>query len=168
MGHSPHRRRLAAGDESAFVGGMRKHVLLVAEDDATDAMLLERAIQRTSAAFEMVRVENGDDAIAYLRGTGIYSDRLRHPVPHLMLLDLKMPHRDGFAVLRWRQGFADANTLPVVVFSSSDLPEDIERAYSLGANSFVTKPAGCSRLERMVKALSDWWAGHNLAVQKLA
>lgn len=147
---------------------MRKHILLVAEDDATDALLLERAIRRTAAAFEMVRVENGDDAIAYLRGSGIYADRLRHPVPDLMLLDLKMPHRDGFAVLRWRQGFADATTLPVVVFSSSDLAEDIERAYALGANSFVTKPTGSNRLECLVRALSDWWAGHNLALQKLS
>lgn len=147
---------------------MRKHVLLVAEDDAIDAMLLERAIHRTAAAFEMVRVENGDDAIAYLRGSGAYADRLRHPVPHLMLLDLKMPNRDGFAVLRWRQGYAEATSLPVVVFSSSDLAEDIERAYALGANSFVTKPTGASRLESLVRALSDWWAGHNLAVQRLA
>lgn len=147
---------------------MRKHVLLVAEDDEIDAMLLERAIRRTDAAFEMVRVANGDDAIAYLRGSGVYADRLRHPVPDLMLLDLKMPHRDGFAVLQWRRGCADATTLPVVVFSSSNLAQDIQRAYALGANSFVTKPTGPQRLEGLVKALSDWWAGYNLGVQKLS
>jgi CheY-like chemotaxis protein len=140
---------------------MRKHVLLVAEDDATDAMLLERAIRRTDTSFEMVRVANGDELIGYLEGTGAFADRVRHPAPQLVLLDLKMPQCDGFAVLRWRRQKAGLAGLPVVVFSSSGLNEDIERAYALGANSYVTKPTGAARLETMVQALHDWWAGHN-------
>jgi len=142
---------------------MRKHVLLVAEDDATDAMLLERAIRRTEVAFQMVRVANGDELIGYLEGAGDFADRVRHPAPQLVLLDLKMPKRDGFAVLQWRREHAGLSGLPVVVFSSSNLIEDIERAYALGANSYVTKPTGTARLEGMVQALSDWWGGYNLS-----
>lgn len=147
--------------DSGFITPMRKHVLLVAEDDVTDALLLERAIQRTDAGFHMIRVENGDGVKSYLRGQGAFADRARHPVPQLVLLDLKMPLCDGFAVLRWRREQADLAGLPVVVFSSSSLDEDIERAYALGANSFVTKPTGAGRLEGMVQALHQWWAGYN-------
>lgn len=147
---------------------MRKHVLLVAEDDTTDAMLLERAIRRTAAGFHMVRVANGEELIRYLEGKGAFADRLVHPAPQLVLLDLKMPACDGFAVLRWRRQRETLAGLPVVVFSSSNLHADIEQAYALGANSFVTKPTGTARLEDMVRSLHDWWAGHNLTAATLS
>ncbi|MBA4137505.1 MAG: two-component system response regulator [Opitutus sp.] len=146
---------------------MPKHVLLVAEDDTTDAMLLERAIRRTEAGFHMVRVCNGDELKCYLEGKGDFADRVRHPAPQLVLLDLKMPQCDGFAVLSWRRERAALAGLPVIVFSSSNLSEDIERAYALGANSFVTKPTGTARLESMVQALHEWWGQHNLIAPSL-
>ena len=146
---------------------MRKHVLLVAEDDSVDAMLIERAVRRAGKAFHLVRVADGDELIRYVEGTGEFADRTAHPSPELVLLDLKMPRRDGFAVLRWRQNTAAAASLPVVVLSSSSLGEDIERAYALGANSYVTKPTGGQRLEGMVHSLYDWWIGYNQSVPSL-
>ncbi|MDF3057158.1 MAG: putative response regulator, CheY [Rariglobus sp.] len=140
---------------------MPKTILLVAEDDAIDALLLERALRRTGSDFQMVRVANGDELIDYVEGRGAYGDRVQHPSPKVILLDLKMPQKDGFAVLRWRQTTPEGYRLPVVVFSSSALPQDINRAYSLGANSYVVKPTAPDRLECMVKALHDWWAGFN-------
>ncbi len=140
---------------------MPKNVLLVAEDDASDALLLARALRRASSAFQMVHVSNGDDLIDYVQGRGAYVDRIQHPKPTLILLDLKMPKKDGFAVLRWRQETPDGYRLPVIVFSSSALPQDINRAYSLGANSYVVKSTAPNRLEPMVKALHDWWTGFN-------
>lgn len=141
---------------------MKKPVLLVAEDNLLDAMLLERVIERGGDAFHMVRVEHGEAAIHYLEGRDGYADRTRHPAPDLLLLDLKMPRKDGFAVLRWRQENRAFARLPVIVFSSSNLADDINRAYSLGANSYVVKPTQPERLERMVVALRDWWSDFNV------
>lgn len=140
---------------------MTKHVLLVAEDDPDDALLLERALKRTGSAFQMVQVGNGEELIAYLKGTGAFGDRRKHPTPTVVLLDLKMPRTDGFAVLQWRQDVDVAKHLPMVVFSSSSLRQDIQRAYALGANSYVVKPTAPERLERMVEALHDWWVDFN-------
>lgn len=140
---------------------MPKHVLLVAEDNAVDAMLLERALRRAGSSFKMVRVSNGEELIDYVQARGAYEDRVRHPAPKIILLDLKMPKKDGFAVLRWRRETPSGCQMPVVVFSSSSLPQDINEAYSLGANSYVVKPTAPERLESMVKALHEWWAGFN-------
>lgn len=141
---------------------MKKPVLLVAEDNEMDALLLERLIQRCGDAFAMVRVEHGDAAIDYLQGTGAFQDRTRHPLPAVLLLDLKMPRKDGFAVLRWRQENRAFARLPIVVFSSSNLADDIARAYALGANSYVIKPSDPERLERMVQHLHAWWIEFNV------
>src|SRR5262245_29811864 len=130
---------------------MTKPVLLVAEDNDLDAMLLERLIERCGDAFQMMRVEHGDAAIDYLLGSGTYTDRAKFPAADLLLLDLKMPRRDGFGVLRWRQETPAFAQLPVIVFSSSALRDDISRAYSLGANSYVVKPSDPVLLERLVK-----------------
>ena len=140
---------------------MSKNVLLVAEDNAVDALLLERALRRSGTDFEMVRVADGVELIDYLEARGVYKDRVKHPAPHVILLDLKMPRKDGFAVLRWRRDTPVGYQLPVVVFSSSALPQDIEKAYSLGASSYVVKPSAPERLEGMVKALHEWWGCFN-------
>lgn len=141
---------------------MKKPVLLVAEDSIIDALLLERVIQRCGDAFHFVRVEHGEAAIDYLQGKDGYGDRVKNPLPDLLLLDLKMPRKDGFAVLRWRQENAAFVRLPIVVFSSSSLQDDITRAYGLGANSYVVKPADPEKLERMIKALREWWTEFNI------
>lgn len=140
---------------------MTKDVLLVAEDNPDDALLLERALRRAGSAFRMIRVADGDECIAYVEGAGDYHDRVEYPTPTVVLLDLKMPRKDGFAVLEWRRGARDGATLPVIVFSSSGLREDIRRAYLLGANSYVVKPTAPDRLEPMVRALHDWWVQFN-------
>jgi len=141
---------------------VKKNVLLVAEDDLSDVMLLERAIHRTGGEFQMVRVANGEELIDYLKGAGTFCDRILYPEPQLVLLDLKLPRKDGFAVLKWRQSHVDGFRFPVVVFSSSSLPVDIERAYRLGANSYVVKPSAPERLEAMVRALQAWWMALNV------
>ncbi len=140
---------------------MPKNVLLVAEDDPVDALLIERALRRSGSGFRMVRVTNGDELIDYVRGHGAYADRTLHPTPEIVLLDLRMPRTDGFAFLQWRQKSPDGNRLPVVVFSSSARQQDVDRAYSLGASSYVVKPTAPDRLESMVRALHDWWAVFN-------
>jgi CheY-like chemotaxis protein len=141
---------------------MPKPVLLVAEDNPLDAMLLERLVERCGDQFQMVHVEHGDAAIDYLLGRAAYADRVKFPPPSVLLLDLKMPRKDGFGVLRWRQENTDFARLPIVVFSSSNLPADITRAYALGANSYVVKASDPEKLERMVHALHEWWCEFNV------
>lgn len=137
---------------------MQKPVLLMAEDNEMDALLMERLIERCGAAFQMVHVKDGEGAIDYLGGKGMFADRQKYPLPQLVLLDLKMPRKDGFAVLRWRKETLGSTRPPVIVFSSSNLESDVAQAYALGANSYVVKPTDARRLERMVRALHEWWA----------
>jgi CheY-like chemotaxis protein len=141
---------------------MPKPVLLVAEDNAIDALLLERLVERCGNHFRMIHVEHGEAVIDYLQGRPPYDDRITYTPPALVLLDLKMPRKDGFDVLRWRQENAVFARLPVVVFSSSNLPADISRAFALGANSYVVKASDPLRLERMVKAMYEWWCEFNV------
>lgn len=142
---------------------MSKKVLLVAEDDENDALLLERALRRADSAFHMIRVADGEELVGYLEGRAPYQDRSAHPEPHLVLLDLKMPRMDGFDVLAWRRETGRDHHLPVIVFSSSTLERDIRKAYSLGANSYVVKPMRSETLDGMVQALLAWWGRFNVA-----
>jgi CheY-like chemotaxis protein len=140
---------------------MNPAVLLVAEDDPIDALLFERALRRSGCAFKLMRVANGEELIAYIEGSGAYADRANYPPARIVLLDLKMPRKDGFAVLRWRQKRPHACRVPVVVLTSSCLDRDVEQAYELGANSYVIKPSAPGRLEAMVRSLHEWWIEFN-------
>lgn len=142
---------------------MSKKVLLVAEDDENDALLLERALRRADSSFHLVRVADGEQLVGYLQGDAPYQDRSAHPPPALVLLDLKMPRMDGFDVLRWRREREDGHLLPVIVFSSSTLDRDVRQAYALGANSYVVKPMRAEALDGMVHALLAWWGRVNVA-----
>lgn len=141
---------------------MPKPVLLLAEDNDLDAMLLDRLIERCGSVFRMVRVADGEAAIDYLQGVKAYADRGKNPVANLLLLDLKMPRTDGFGVLQWRREHPAFAQLPVIVFSSSFLPADVQRAYALGANSYVVKPNDPERMERFIRTLGVWWAEFNV------
>ncbi len=141
---------------------MKKPVLLLAEDNDLDALLFDRLIQREGAPFQLRRVEHGDAAINYLQGAEEFGDRQRFPLPDLLLLDLKMPRKDGFAVLGWRRENPAFNRLPIIVFSSSQLGDDIARAYALGANSYAVKPSDPAQLGRLVRALHAWWGEFNV------
>jgi CheY-like chemotaxis protein len=129
------------------------------EDDENDAFLAERAFQRIPGS--VVRaVRDGEQAIAYLTRQPPYTDDRLYPCPDVILLDLKMPRLNGFDLLKWirAQAERDLRLLPVVVLSSSDLQEDIKKAYSLGANSYLVKPLQWDELVRVLTSLNDYWA----------
>lgn len=144
-----------------------KKVLLLAEDDDNDALLLERALRRADSPFHLVRALDGEEVVAYLAGQGAFSDRTAHPLPDLLLLDLKMPRMDGLEVLRWRLAQRMHN-LPVIVFSSSTLPRDIREAYALGAASYAVKPLRSEALDAFAQALVAWWAHVNIPDTRLS
>jgi CheY-like chemotaxis protein len=133
------------------------NTILVAEDNLEDAFLLKRAFQKAGVNARMELVRDGIDAIAYLKGECPYCDRLQFPFPGLLLLDLKMPKADGFTVLRWIQTQEGMRRLLVTVLSSSEEPEDVNRAYDLGANSYLVKPSRLEGLGSLVKRIQAYW-----------
>jgi CheY-like chemotaxis protein len=101
---------------------------------------------------------HGEEAVDYLAGDGGFADRDRHPFPTLMLLDLQLPRRSGHEVLQWLRAQAeDLKRLPVVVLTSSREPRDINRAYELGANSYLVKPVSFDALLDLVQLLERYW-----------
>src|SRR5687768_16993926 len=99
--------------------------ILLAEDNENDALLMRHAFKKAGISNPLVRVRDGEEAIDYLAGHGVYADRRAYPFPALLLLDLKMPRRDGFEVLEWIKADPSLRRLPVTVLTSSDQQLDI-------------------------------------------
>ena len=131
--------------------------ILLVEDDENDVMLLQRAFRRAAIVNPLQVVRHGDDAVAYLEGTGEFADRQLHPLPVLMLLDLKLPRRTGLEVLQWVKERAGVKKIPIIVLTSSKNDDDVNRAYELGANSYVVKPVSFETLLELVKSLELYW-----------
>src|SRR5262249_33105193 len=102
-------------------------------------------------------VRDGAQVLAYLKGEGRYSDRSRYPFPMLLLLDLRMPKVNGFEVLTWLQTHTEAGHLPVAIMTSSADEPDIDRAYELGADSYLIKPPNAEALLALVQRLKAYW-----------
>src|SRR6266542_6680804 len=136
---------------------LRESVILLAEDDPNDVLLIQRAFQWTNVASPLQVVRDGEAAVAYLSGQRPYADRGRHPLPTLLLMDLKMPRKSGLEVLEWLRQQPGLKRLPVVVLTSSNQSPDINRAYDLGANSYLVKPAGFDSLVELVNNLDMYW-----------
>jgi CheY-like chemotaxis protein len=136
-------------------------MILVAEDDPTDAFFLQRAFGKTGVQVGLKFVRDGQEAIDYLRGEPPFSDRAAHPMPQLLLLDLKMPRLNGFEVLHWLKTQPGLRRLLVIVFSSSAEVGDINRAYDLGANSYLVKPHATEQLLELVNRVEKYWLESN-------
>ena len=132
-------------------------LFLLVEDAETDAILIRRAFQKGNIVNPLQVVTNGSDAIAYLKGEGIFANRAEYPLPELILLDLKLPGLDGFDVLRWIRQQPAFKALRVVVLTSSDRIQDVNLAYQLGANSFLVKPVDFERFVEISQALRGYW-----------
>lgn len=135
--------------------------VLIADDDTQDTMLVRMAAQRAALGIRLESVTDGEQAIDYLLGRAAYADRQSHPFPSMMLLDLKMPRLSGFDVLDFVRREPQLRRLPIVIFSSSDDPKDIKRAYEAGANSYLCKPHSSDDLSALLKALQEYWCKFN-------
>jgi CheY-like chemotaxis protein len=131
--------------------------VLLVEDDPNDVILVRRALRKASVANPLQVIEDGEDAVSYLAGRPPFADRGAHPVPVLVLLDLKLPRRSGHEVLEWLRAQPGLRRLPVVVLTSSRDSTDVDRAYDLGANSYLVKPVGFDELLEMLRALGLYW-----------
>src|SRR5438093_7267867 len=131
--------------------------ILLVEDDPNDVVLIQRAFQKAGLRNTLKAVRDGDQAIDYLSGRGIYADRERFPLPFLLLLDLRMPGIDGFEVLQWARKEPQLKRLLIVVLTSSNLQSDVDRAYELGANSYLVKPVGFGEMVDMIQRFEVYW-----------
>jgi len=132
-------------------------LILLAEDREDDILLLQRSFLQAGIRNPFQVVRDGEDAIAYMEGTGNYSKRDEFPVPELILLDLKLPKLDGFEVLRWIRSQRNFTGIRVVVLSSSGSIQDVNLAYNLGANSFLVKPSNFNDFAELSSFINDYW-----------
>jgi CheY-like chemotaxis protein len=140
-------------------------VILHVEDDPNDVLLFQRAFKKANLSVNIQSVSDGDKAVAYLSGVNGFEDREKFPLPALVLLDLKMPRKSGLEVLAWIRGQEKLRRLLVVIFTSSKHDEDINRAYDLGANSYLVKPVGFDILVDVAKLLHQYWLTVNERAQ---
>lgn len=128
--------------------------ILLVEDSPTDIDLTREGLEMGKLANNLTVIEDGVEALAYLRKEGAYSDAIR---PDLVLLDLNLPGKDGREVLGDMKNDPDLMSIPVVVLTSSKAEEDIARTYKLHANCYITKPVNFSRFVEVVKGIEDFW-----------
>ena len=131
--------------------------ILLVEDNPTDVLLIRRAFSKAAVANPIHVVNDGDQAVSYLSGDTPFNDRRAHPLPGLILLDLKLPKRSGIEVLRWLKAQPEVRRIPVVILTSSRLKGDVEAAYDGHANSYLVKPVQFDELQRMMTSVHGFW-----------
>ena len=137
----------------------KQHVILMAEDDADDRLLVKEALAECKLEDCIRFVADGEELMDYLLWRGKYLTPEAAPRPTFILLDLNMPRKDGREALREIRAHPDLRRLPVVVFTTSNAKTDVEMVYDLGANSFVVKPVAFDALVKIVGQLAQYWFG---------
>ena len=132
-------------------------VVLLADDNEDDVLALRHALRRAGIEVPLHVVGDGEEAIAYLRGVGKFSNRAEFPLPDLFLLDLRMPKLDGFEVLEWLRQQPSLAPLRTIVLTASDDVFDVDRAFALGANSFLTKSIDLLDFGNTLEATFRYW-----------
>lgn len=129
---------------------MTPGIVLYADDDENDRLLMRHAFRKADAGGTLRVVSDGQQAVDYLSGAGAFASREKNPLPHLLLLDVKMPGLSGFEVLRWVRGHARFRKLPVVMLTSSNQDADFRLADALGATAYLIKPSRLSDLVDLI------------------
>jgi len=141
--------------------GKFAHILLV-EDNRMDVELTLDAFKEAKLLNPIHVSPNGEDALEYLFGRGKYADRAAHPMPNLVLLDLKLPGIDGFEVLRQVKATPILKRLPVVILTSSKEEGDRALSYDIGANSYLVKPVSFEGFLAVVREIEGYWLSLNV------
>ncbi|MEM6869211.1 MAG: response regulator [Cyanobacteria bacterium P01_C01_bin.121] len=128
--------------------------VLLVEDSPSDARLTAKTFEKAKVLNTLHIVEDGVEAMAFLRQTGAYQ---QSPRPDLILLDLNLPKKDGRQVLEEIRADPKLETIPVVVLTTSEAEEDILRSYQLRANCYITKPVTLQQFVRVVESIEDFW-----------
>ena len=128
--------------------------VLLVEDDPGDTLMIKEAFEDNKVQNNLVCVQDGVEAMQYLRREGQYADAAR---PDLVLLDLNLPRKDGREVLQEIKDDPELRTIPVVVLTTSEAEEDILRSYELHANAYVTKPVDFDRFIAVVRQIDEFF-----------
>ena len=133
-----------------------RQTILLVDDSENDLALMREAFRKAGFTSPLQEVHSGEEAIAYLKGEDPYRDRRRFPLPVVILLDLNMPLKNGFDVLSWLTTQPAFKHLSVIILTASGRSEDVERAFDLGASSYLVKPSNLGALTDMIRCLRDW------------
>ena len=136
---------------------MSAQTILYVEDEENDVIFMRHACERAGLAGSLQVATDGEEALKYFSGEGQYANRDAHPLPCLVLLDLKLPKLSGLEVLKWIREHPALYTLRVLILSSSNQPLDIHAAYARGANAFLVKPSNVDELAAMAASVKDFW-----------
>jgi CheY-like chemotaxis protein len=131
--------------------------ILIVDDTLDDVLSFRRAFTRTGVTNPIHWVKSGREAVQYLRGDTPFENRMKSPIPSVILLDLEMPDANGWAVLRWIRNRFPSGALLVVVLTRLEELRQIHRAYSMGANSFLTKPGNAEELQELIRIFQGYW-----------
>ena len=137
--------------------GHQTPTLLVIEDSDEDFVALQRMMKSASLPHRVERCTDGDDALDFLYHTGKYVDKKTAARPSLILLDLNLPGTDGREILHQLKQDDSLKIIPVVVFSTSSNPKDIEACYEYGVNSYILKPIDAHKLKLTIEIFSKYW-----------
>ena len=137
--------------------------ILLVEDTEEDELLFIDVLKRSGLKNPIIVLPDGEEAIAYLKGEIRYADRNRFPLPGILLLDLAMPKVDGWQVLYWARSRPEFEDVLIVVLTNSLRVEDLQRAYRMGANSFLGKPCTVDDLLNLEKGFPKYWLRPALA-----
>lgn len=129
--------------------------ILLAEDNEDDVLLIRKAFKEVKLMNVMDVVKDGEEVTAYLRRQGQYRNA---ELPGLLLLDIRMPKKDGFEVLKEIKSDPALKSLPVIILTTSKQEEDVVTSYADGACSFITKPVGFEQFQKMVAQFELYWA----------
>jgi CheY-like chemotaxis protein len=132
--------------------------ILIAEDNPADRELYRRVAEKEGLRCDLRLVEDGEEVLDYLEGRGKYGSPASCPKPHLMVLDIDMPRRDGLAVLEQVKKSSRFKAIPTVMLSGSDRPEDVNRGYQLGCSSYLIKPAELEQFRQTLRCLTSYWS----------
>src|SRR5512145_2483586 len=129
--------------------------VLMADDDADDCMMTGKALAASRGVDDLRFVGDGEEMMDYLMRRGEYGDPSTSPRPGIILLDLNMPRKGGYAALEERKTHPEIRQIPVVVFTTSNVQEDIRLSYERGASSFITKPETYRGLVEAMKGFGE-------------
>lgn len=135
----------------------KSNVILMAEDDADDQLLVRDALTEAGFGIDLRFVTNGVELLDYLHQRNQFESPGTAPRPGLIILDLNMPKMDGRDALREIKNNEDLKKIPVVILTTSTADPDIARAYDLGANSFISKPAAYNVLVNIMRSIAQYW-----------
>ena len=130
--------------------------VLLVDDNPADIDLTSDVLAKSKRHFHVSAVNDGADAISFLRQEGKYTEA---PAPDLVVLDLNLPRKDGREVLAEVKADPDLAKIPVVIFTTSQASSDISRSYELGANCYLRKPGNLADFVAVVQSMADFWLG---------